>query len=114
MVFFFQQPIPNGHGWVPDLSPAAPFGDFSFVFDVEDRPSKTPQPLLKKAKEALANFDHRTDYVCWCNSGDVSSIYVVIGILAKMGVPYIKTLNWHRPKPGEENGYYVPSQIPLN
>jgi hypothetical protein len=113
MVHFFQRPVPNHQGWVPNLNPAAAYGAFSFVFDQEDRPYADPRSAWKKASARLENFDPEKDYLCWPASADVFSIYIVIAILTRKGFPKVSALVWTKPN-GEEKGQYLPVEMPLN
>jgi len=113
MVFFFQQPVPNVHNWIPDLSPAHPYGQLSFIFGIDDQPSRTPAASRTAALEKLAGFNPKEDYLCWCNSGDIFSIYLVIGILSSMGIADVNILSWHKPRGRDEKGRYVPVTVPL-
>lgn len=113
MVFFFQQPVPNGHGWTPDLSPAAPFGNFEFIFSSSDRPSANPVEAREKADKALQNFNPETDYICWSNAGDVFGIYPVISSLTQRGIKSVRALVWHKPRNSSEAGRYIPTEVPL-
>jgi len=113
MVFFFQQPVPNHHNWIPDLSPAHPYGQLAFIFGIDDQPSRTPAALREVAVQKLSAFDPKVDFLCWCNAGDIFSIYLVIGILASMGIPNVQILSWHKPISREDKGRYVPVTVPL-
>lgn len=113
MVFFFQQPVPNSHGWIPDLSPAAPYGELQFIFGIDEHPSKTPASLQLEAEERLKDFDPQRDYLCWCNSGDIFSIYIVIGILASKGIKKVQALSWNKARSHEDKGRYVPVTVPI-
>ncbi len=113
MVFFFQQPVPNAQGWVPNLGPAASYGSFEFVFDQYDRPYADPRAAWAKAANRLAKFNPDEDFVCWPASADVFSIYIVIAQLTLKGFPKVRALVWSKPN-GEEKGQYLPVEMPLN
>lgn len=113
MVYFFQQPVPNGHGWTPDLSPAAPFGMFEFVFSSTDRPCQNPLEARLKADNALRDFNPEKDYICWSNAGDVFCIYAAVASLTQRGIRSVKALVWHKPRNHDEQGRYVPTEVPL-
>jgi hypothetical protein len=113
MVFFFQRPVPNSAGWVPNLTPASHYGAFEFIFDQDDRPYSDPKASLLQAERKLAQFNPDVDYICWPSAGDVFSIYLAMGVLSSKGFKKVRALMWQKPK-GSETGGYMPVDVPLN
>lgn len=115
MVYFFQQPVPNGKGWVPNLSPALPYGAFHFIFDSADRPYADAGEAQTKLESRLRKFNPDEDYLCWPNAGDMFSVYMVIAYLTRMGIEAVNMLVWQRARnDGTKPGHYVPTSLILN
>lgn len=116
-VFITQQPRPNGQGWMPNLSPAAQYGRFVFVFGEADRPWCNPEASVEKAQAALQDFDPDEDYILYPNSGDPAGMWIMLTVLARFPLDKIKVLYWERKLANGErsktDGFYTPVTIPL-
>ena len=116
-VFVTQKPIPNNVGWKPDLSPAAEYGAIKFVFNSHERVFAHPQKYTKVARKQLADFNQDEDYICWPNSGDPSTLYIIHMVLWKYhDIDQINYLYWNRKRDDEGNiikgkGFYHPLTI---
>lgn len=112
-VFIMQEPIPNGKGWKPDLSPAAQFGPIHFIFGVEDRPYADPKRAMRKALDILKKyeFDPDKDFLCHHNASDPAATWIISSLLTAMGVKEIKYLYWQKSREVGESGYYIPVTI---
>ena len=77
-VFVIQEPIPNKHAWVPDLSLLSGYGSIHYLLDKIDKPWKDPEAAREKVKHRLEIEEPiwAQDYLCWPNAGDIVSVYV--------------------------------------
>lgn len=122
-VFVIQQPKPNSEsGWTPDLSTAVGYGAIHFVFGMTDRAQPDPDRAYQRVMDALADFNPERDFLLPMIFGDPATTWVSLQYLApkllREGFRSIKYLYWNRGK-GEggmsnENGYYVPCEVPLS
>ena len=115
-VYVTQQPMPNKLNWVPDLSPAAPYGKLVFVFAGDEAPFTAPNKSMTKAQDVLAHFNSKEDYLLWPNTGDPAAQWICIMALASMGVEEITFLYWSRVRHDDgtrsrSKGNYVPVTI---
>ena len=91
-VFVIQQPVPNRHNWVPDLTPATEFGILKFIFNGGDNVYALPGPMMKKAQSILKDFDPEYDYLLWPNSGDPAALWTVCFSLVLMDFKKVRML----------------------
>lgn len=117
-VFIAQQPRPNRSGWMPDLSSAAEYGPFEYVFEPSERVYALIGPSMFKARKLFKDFDYEKDYFLWPGVGDPAALVVCTIALRELNVPYIKMLYWDRKRmsSGERDpsqGFYVPIKITI-
>lgn len=111
-VYVSQQPVPNKHQWVPDLSSATQYGPLNFVFSGGEQPYMYPQRSLDHAADTLRNFDPDIDFLLCPNVGDPASIWVCILALTIRQINRVKFLYWMKPHRGQP-GYYSPIEFSL-
>lgn len=111
-VYVVQQPVPNQHGWVPDLTPATEFGAIKYIFDGGENVYALPGPMMKKAQSILRDFDPENDYILWTNMGDPAALWTTCFSLVLLGFSKVRILYWNRKrvsgKRDYKNGFYVP------
>jgi hypothetical protein len=111
-VFITQQPKPNKANWMPNLSPAMPYGHFIFVFGANEQPWTDPDGAMEKAQVALRDFDPDEDYVLWPNSGDPAACWIILLVLARFSINKIRMLYWERKMEdgvrSRTDGFYSP------
>jgi hypothetical protein len=116
-VFITQQPKPNAVNWVPNLSPAAQFGAFNYIFGPDDKPWLHTDWALDHAAGILREFNQEEDYILWPNTGDPAGVWAVMLVLARMNINKIRVLCWERKlKDGvrsKSEGFYSPITFQL-
>lgn len=105
-VFITQQPRPNKLGWTPNLSRAAGYGNFVYIFEAEDKPWANPNASVDKAIAVLSEFNPDTDYLLYPNSGDPLGAMIVFMVISRFSFSQVKMLYWERKL---ENGVRSPS-----
>lgn len=117
-VFITQQPRPNRQNWMPNLSPAMPYGHFIYVFKGDDKPWCNPESSVEHAQEILRDFDPDDDYILYPNSGDPAAMWIVLLVLARFPIDKVRILYWERKLDNGErsrtDGFYTPVTIPLS
>jgi hypothetical protein len=99
-----------------DLSSAQKFGSVEILLNSQEKGSLSPDTVLNKIEDRLADFNHETDYLC-STGGDPLNIGLVFCILTRWNVPFVKFLRWERERVGGKptgQGFYIAVQIPLN
>jgi len=117
-VYVIQPPPKNRHGWSPDLSSAAEYGEIQFVFDDRDRVYALPGPSLFKARKIAAVFDCDKDYILWPNIGDPMALACFLLAMKDKDMPHCNFLYWNRKRNEDgtrdsHSGYYVPVKFNL-
>lgn len=116
-VFITQQPKPNHTGWMPNLSPAAPYGRFVYVFSSDAAPWTNPDEAVEIATAALADFDPDEDYILYPNSGDPAAMWIILLVLARFNINKLRVLYWERKlvdgERSRRDGFYSPVTIKL-
>jgi hypothetical protein len=115
-VYVTQQPIPNRHNWIPDLSPAAKYGAIKYVFPSDCQIFQNTIKAVEIARDVLANFNPKEDFICWPTCGDPASLYIILMILGKFGHDNLTYLYWNRERnedgsPRRDKGNYLPLTI---
>ena len=115
-VFITQEPVPNRKGWMPDLSKAADYGAFDYVFPPRYQIHADTDAAVELAESKLANFNPETDFILYPNSGDPAACYVICMVLVAMGHDSVSFLYWNRAKDNTGNrlpnqGFYQPVKV---
>jgi hypothetical protein len=116
-VFITQQPRPNSNGWTPNLSPAAKYGKFVYVFAGDDTPWANPKSATEQAIATLSKYNPDDDFILYPNSGDPMSIFIIVAVLARLAINKITFLYWERNlidgKRSRTDGFYSPITLNL-
>ena len=116
-VFITQQPRPNSYGWTPNLSSAAQYGKFNYVFAGEDAPWSNTKSATEQAIATLSNYDPDEDFILYPNAGDPMAIFIIISVLARLAIDKITFLYWERSlvngKRSRTDGFYSPITLNL-
>lgn len=110
-VYVPQFPPRNSRNWVPDLTPAAEFGNLKYIFEADELFVGRPTTLLARAINELKNFNSKEDYIVWPPSSPLSLVTVVMA-LCHNNVWEINVLQWDRIR-GTERGIYVPVRLSI-
>lgn len=115
-VFITQQPKVNRQGWSPDLSPAADYGKFVYIFDSNEFIYQDTVAGMRKAYSKLEDYNPEHDYILWPNTGDPAAIWCTIMAICGMGFNDITFLYWDRKRDesgqrSKQQGFYVPVHV---
>ena len=110
VVYVVQAPRKSPGAKVPDLSSAAQYGGFKFVFESEDMVFASPLESVKKAHKILQNYNPEEDYILWPGLSDPAALYAVMIACQRIGITEYSFLYWSRPHNGNP-GYYEPKRM---
>ena len=118
-VFVTKRPVPDGKGWLPDLTPAQDYGPLEFIFEGHEKVFALPQPALHKARRVLLKkFKPEEDFLLHPNSTDQMVMVVCLAAIMDMRPEFIRVLYWDRTlqKDGSRDrrkGSYYPIKLEL-
>lgn len=95
-VFITQQPVPNRLNWVPNLEPAAKYGEFVYIYQGAEKPWTDPAGAMDQASQILKNFNPEEDYILWPNTGDPAGVWAILLVLARLPIHKVRFLYWER------------------
>lgn len=118
-VFVTKRPVPDGKGWLPDLTPAQKYGPLEFVFEGHEHVFALPQPSLHKARRLLGKkFRPEEDYLLHPNSMDQMALTICLAAVMDLRPESIQLLYWDRIRQEDgtrsrRTGLYYPIKIEL-
>lgn len=115
-VFVIQEPSPNRNNFMPDLSSAAEYGKLEYVFFSDEQVFADTGNSREAAREVLADFNPKHDYILWPGMGDYAAFAQTINALRDNGVEEFSMLYWNRKRNTDggrsrTKGFYTPCKL---